>query len=130
MHDVLRARLVRTVESLPADQVYQVLDYIEFLQSKYGSEEVRRRAGTFQRLAEGIEDGLRSRSVDPSTLREAFQVLASADRAFNGLAKAGRRLMEELRGSETAPGGRDAPSAAEPAEPREDARPEAARGDI
>ncbi len=35
MHDVLRTRLLRKLESLPEEQVYQVLDYIEFLETKY-----------------------------------------------------------------------------------------------
>ncbi len=37
MHDVLRTRLLRKLESLPEAQVYQVLDYIEFLESKYST---------------------------------------------------------------------------------------------
>ena len=35
MHDALRQRLIRKIESLPDEQVYQILDYIEFLESKY-----------------------------------------------------------------------------------------------
>lgn len=98
MHDVLMARVMRKIESLPEEQVYQVLDYIEFLDSKYGAPGERKRAGGFQRLAEGIEDGLRNRSLDPSRLREAFQVFAAADRAMSGVAKAGRQLFEEIAG--------------------------------
>jgi len=98
MHDVLRARVLRKIESLPEEQVYQVLDYIEFLDSKYGSPDQQKQAGGFQRLAEGLEDGLRNRSLDPSRLREAFQVFAAADRAMSGVAKAGRQLFEEIAG--------------------------------
>lgn len=98
MHDVLRARVMRKIESLPEEQVYQVLDYIEFLDSRYGSPDRQKQAGGFQRLAEGIEDGLRNRSLDPSRLREAFQVFAAADRAMSGVAKAGRQLFEEIAG--------------------------------
>ena len=76
---------MRKIESLPEEQVYQVLDYIEFLDSKYGSPERQKQAGGFQRLAEGLEDGLRNRSLDPSRLREAFQVFAAADRAMSGV---------------------------------------------
>ena len=32
MHDILRERLIRKIETLPEDQVYQTLDYIEFLE--------------------------------------------------------------------------------------------------
>lgn len=98
MHDVLRARLARKIESLPEAQVYQVLDYIEFLESRYASDEVERGPSGLQRLAEGIEDRLRSSSFNPSNLREAFQVVAAADRALSGVARAGRQLMDELAG--------------------------------
>jgi hypothetical protein len=33
MHDALRQRLIRKIESLPDEQIYQILDYIEFLES-------------------------------------------------------------------------------------------------
>ena len=89
---------MRRIESLPEAQIYQVLDYIEFLDSKYASPDQQKHAGGFQRLAEGIEDGLRNRSLDPSKLREAFQVFAAADRAMSGVAKAGRQLLDEIAG--------------------------------
>ena len=96
---------MRKIESLPEAQVYQVLDYIEFLDSKYGSPDHQKQAGGFQRLAEGIEDGLRNRSLDPSGLREAFQVFAAADRAMSGVARAGRQLLDEIAGGDGGEGG-------------------------
>ncbi len=96
MHDVLRNRILRKLESLPEEQIYQVLDYIEFLESRYAGEENDSRAKGFQRLGEGIEDGLRKRAVNPSNLREAFQVIAAADKALSGVAKAGRKFFGEL----------------------------------
>lgn len=98
MHDVLRARVMRKIESLPEEQIYQVLDYIEFLDSRYGSSEDEKLASGFQRLGEGLEDRMRKRAFKPSNLREAFQVIAAADRAFSGVAQAGRQLFEELAG--------------------------------
>ena len=109
---------MRKIESLPEEQVYQVLDYIEFLDSKYGSPEQQKQAGGFQRLAEGLEDGLRNRSLDPSRLREAFQVFAAADRAMSGVAKAGRQLFEEIAG-----GGRVEVEGGEEGEDREEPGP-------
>ena len=35
MHDVMRKRLWRKLEALPDEQLYQVLDFIEFLEAKY-----------------------------------------------------------------------------------------------
>ncbi len=98
MHDVLRARVMRKIESLPEEQIYQVLDYIEFLDSRYGASKDEKPASGFQRLGEGLEDRMRKRSFKPSNLREAFQVIAAADRALSGVAQAGRQLFEEFAG--------------------------------
>ena len=121
MHDVLRARVVRKIESLPEAQVYQVLDYIEFLESRYDSGEAESGPSGLQRLAEGIEDRLRNSSFNPSNLREAFQVVAAADRALSGVARAGRQLMDELAG-----GSAEAEDRARAADSTEDEDPEAA----
>ena len=88
MHDALRQRLLRRIESLPDEQVYQVLDFIEFLESKYaGSAEVQ--ASGLQRFAESLEDKLRKKAVSPNTIREAFQLISAADRVLGALKEAG-----------------------------------------
>jgi len=96
MHDVLRDRVLRKLESLPDDQLYQVLDYIEFLESRYGDPDLKREATGLQRFAERLEDGLRRRTVSPSTIREAFQLISAADRVLSGVSSAGRQLVDEL----------------------------------
>ena len=95
MHDVLRQRLMRKIESLPEQQMYQVLDYIEFLESKYVSD-ITEEVSTLQRFAESVEDKLRKRAMSPATLREAFQVISAADRVLSNVSSAGRQLIEEL----------------------------------
>lgn len=92
---------MRKIESLPEEQVYQILDYIEFLESRYSSPDLDKRPGGFQKLGEGIEDSMRKRAFNPSNLREAFQVIAAADRALSGVAKAGRDLFDEIAGGVT-----------------------------
>ena len=95
MHDVLRQRLMRKIESLPEQQIYQVLDYIEFLESKYTSD-ITPDVSTLQRFAESVEDKLRKKAMSPATLREAFQVISTADRVLSNVSSAGRQLIEEL----------------------------------
>ena len=95
MHDVLRQRLLRKIESLPDEQIYQVLDYIEFLESKYASTELVEASG-LQKFAEGLEDKLRKRAVSPTTIREAFQLISAADRVLSGVSSAGRQIIAEL----------------------------------
>jgi hypothetical protein len=95
MHDVLRQRLLRKIESLPDEQIYQLLDYIEFLESKYSTAEAVEASG-LQKFAEGLEDKLRKRAVSPSTIREAFQLISAADRVLSGVSSAGRRILADL----------------------------------
>ena len=95
MHDVLRARLLRKIESLPEDQIYQVLDYIEFLESRYASD-LEPEASGLQRFAEKLEDRLRRRTVSPANIREAFQLIAAADRVLSSVSSAGKQIINEL----------------------------------
>ena len=96
MHEMLRQRLLRRIESLPEDQIYQVLDYVEFLEAKYGEGAIEGEVTGLQRFAERLEDGLRRRTVSPGTLREAFQLISAADRVLSGVASAGRDLLGDL----------------------------------
>ena len=95
MHDVLRQRLLRKIESLPDEQIYQVLDYIEFLESKYAATAGVEASG-LQKFAEGLEDKLRRRAVSPSTIREAFQLISAADRVLSGVSSAGKQILADL----------------------------------
>ena len=95
MHDALRQRLIRKIESLPDEQIYQILDYIEFLESKYAVAEAVEASG-LQKFAEGLEDRLRKKAVSPSTIREAFQLISAADRVLSGVSSAGRRVVNDL----------------------------------
>jgi hypothetical protein len=95
MHDVLRQRLLRRIESLPEQQIYQVLDFIEFLESKYAAEPAEQASG-LQKFAENLEDKLRRKAVSPATIREAFQLISAADRVLSGVSSAGKQIISEL----------------------------------
>lgn len=129
MHDVLRNRVMRKIESLPEEQIYQVLDYIEFLETRYSPGGKGTEAGGFQKLGEGIEDGLRKRAFNPSNLREAFQVIAAADRALRGVARAGRDLFGEIAEGVTGGAPEDRDPDEGPSEDDDAPRPGATAGD-
>jgi hypothetical protein len=95
MHDVLRQRLLRGIESLPDAQVYQVLDFIEFLESKY-ARDLKVQVTGLQKFAEGLEDKMRKTAVSPSTIREAFQLIAAADRVLSDVSTAGKQILSDL----------------------------------
>jgi hypothetical protein len=95
MHDVLRHRLMRRIESLPDQQIYQVLDFIEFLESKY-AKDLQVEATGLQKFAESLEDKMRKKAVSPSTIREAFQLIAAADRVLSNVSAAGKQILSDL----------------------------------
>lgn len=111
MHDVLRRRLLRRIESLPEAQVYQVLDFVEFLESKY-ARDARVEPTVLQKFAEGVEDKLRNKAMNPATLREAFQLIAAADRVLADVTDAGKQILGELSGEP--PARRDLPRGSGP----------------
>ena len=97
MYDVLRDRIWRNLEALPEDKLYQVLDYIEFLTSKYSREPVRP-ATPFQKFGERLEDRLRGNRVGLDVIRSTLGVVGTADRMVSGLTEAGRSLIREVGG--------------------------------
>ena len=121
MHDVLRQRLLRRIESLPDEQVYQVLDFIEFLESKY-ARDLQTEATGLQKFAESLEDKMRKKAVSPSTIREAFQLIAAADRVLSSVSTAGKQILSDLGAAteggsaETPEGGRIGPRPVRPKE--------------
>lgn len=93
MNDVLWERLKRKLETLPDDKAYQILDYLEFLESKYAT----RGAGApaFQKVAETLEDTLRAGRVPVNMIRGTMDVVSKAGRFMEGLAAAGKAAVDE-----------------------------------
>jgi hypothetical protein len=95
MHDLLRARLMRNIEALPEAQIYQALDYLEFLSSKYARENVRE-PGAFQKFSELLEDKMRGQGLAFGTIKGALGVMGTAGRVMSGITEAGRTVMREV----------------------------------
>ncbi len=102
MNELFRRRIERKLESLPDEMAYQVLDYIEFLEAKYG------RGGSkptpFEKLAEGVEDLLRAGKLPVAAVKGTMQVMESASRLMSRLAEASRAAAAELGKSISAGG--------------------------
>lgn len=96
MHDVLRDRIWRNLEALPEDRLYQVLDYIEFLGSKYARDKVRPPSSPIRAFGERLEDKLRVNRVGMSAIRGTLGVVGTADKVFTGLADVGRSVLREV----------------------------------
>ena len=91
----LRRRVWRKVESLPDEQLYQVLDYIEFLERKY-AEEAPEEPDRMQKFAEDVQDKLRARRAAPWALKGVMGALSVVDRAVGTAAKTARGLADEI----------------------------------
>src|SRR5688572_19783140 len=96
MHDILRERLWRTLEALPEDRLYQVLDYVEFLGSKYARDGVRPAASPLRRFSEKLEDHMRLNGVGISAIRGTMGAVGTADRVVTDIAEVGRSLLREV----------------------------------
>ena len=101
MNEILQKEIWRKLESLPDDKAYQVLDYINYLQSQYG--ETGSTAGGFQRFGEIFQDTMRKRKVPASALRETMKVMGAADRVLSAFRDAGREFLVELEGGRPEP---------------------------
>lgn len=91
---ILRRRIRRKLNAMPDEQLYQVLDYVEFLENKY-VEDAPKPDG-MQRIAEGIQDKLRARRAAPWAIKGVMGALSMVDRAVGTAAKTARGLADEL----------------------------------
>ncbi|MFP4623704.1 MAG: hypothetical protein ACLFRX_05945 [Gemmatimonadota bacterium] len=96
MEDVTRKRIQRMLEALPEEQLYQVLDYIEFLQAKYARESDRK-PDAFQQFAERVEDQMRLRSVAPKAMKGTMRLMSTAGRMLDGVREFGQGLTKPTR---------------------------------
>jgi hypothetical protein len=95
MNEHLRDRILRKLETLPDERGYQVLDYVEFLESKY-AERASPSASTFTRFTEAIEDQLRAGRISASTIAETVGFMNRAANALNSALETGKTMASEL----------------------------------
>jgi hypothetical protein len=101
VNPLLRDRVVRHLDTMSDERAYQILDYIEFLESKYA---VRPTLGnTFQRFAEGVEDTLRAGRVPATAVAETMTFLNKAVGVLNGVAAAGKSMASDIVQAATKP---------------------------
>jgi len=95
VNDLLNERIRRKLDVMPDEQAYQVLDYIEFLESKYS----QRAAGApaFQKVAETLEDTMRAGRVPITIIRGTMDAVGKAGKFLEGLAAAGKAAVEEAK---------------------------------
>jgi len=95
MNEHLRDRILRKIETLSDERGYQVLDYVEFLQSRYAERESPS-ASTFTRFTEAIEDKLRASKVSANAIAETVGFMNRAANVLNSALETGKNMANEL----------------------------------
>lgn len=125
MNDLLKQRILRALDTLPDERAYQVLDFVEFLESRYA--ERQRPTGILARITETVEDTMRAGKLPIQAISGTMGLMDSATKVMKGLAAAGQAVVDEAINVAQSPPSRPATPApkAPPAEklepPRESA---------
>ena len=95
MNEHLRDRIMRKLDTLTDERGYQILDYVEFLESKYAERQTSG-ATAFTRFTEAVEDRLRAGKVSATTIAEAMNLMNRAANVLNGALAAGRSVASDI----------------------------------
>ena len=95
MNEHLRDRILRKLETLTDERGYQVLDYVEFLESRYAERQAPN-ATTFTRFTEAIEDKLRAGKVSASAIAETVGFMNRAATVLNSAVETGRTMANDI----------------------------------
>ena len=97
MNDILRERLIRKLDTLPEEKIYQILDYIDFLESKYAPK-LSTAPNPLKRFAEGVEDTLRAGKMSAGVIGGTMSVMNKAVGVLTDVANAGKSVATEIAG--------------------------------
>jgi hypothetical protein len=104
MNDLMKERILRRMETLSDERLYQVLDYIEFLESKY-AQHAAAPPNVFQRFAEGVEDTMRAGKISASAVAETMGLMNKAMNVLSGVAAAGKSVANDVVNAATSKSG-------------------------
>ena len=100
MNVYLRDKLLQKLETLSDERGYQILDYVEFLDSKYADRSQTATAAAagnpLSRFADAVEEKLRAGKVSASTIAETMGLMNKAVGVLSGAAAAGKSVANDL----------------------------------
>ena len=115
MNDLLKQRILRALDTLPDDRAYQVLDFVEFLESRYAARQ--RPTGFLAKITETVEDTMRAGKLPIQAISGTMGLMDSATKVMKGLAAAGQAVVDEAINVAQAPPSRPATPAPKPGAP-------------
>lgn len=95
MNPYVRDRINRKLETLSDERLYQVLDYVEFLEAKY-AEKPAPVTNVFQKFTDGVEDTLRAGGLAAGTVAEAVGFLNKAMGVLNNVAQTTKTVATDV----------------------------------
>lgn len=93
MNEQLMQRIQRRLETLTDERGYQILDYVEFLESKYASRAAP--SNIFAKISEGIEDTMRAARIPIKAIKGTTGLMDSAGKLMKGVAAAAQSVVDE-----------------------------------
>jgi hypothetical protein len=93
MNDLLRQRITKLLDALDDEKAYQVLDYAEFITSKYGQRSEP--DGLLARITATVENTMRAGKLPVQAITGTMSLMDSATKVMKGLAAAGQAVVEE-----------------------------------
>lgn len=117
MNELLKQRILRRLEALSDERGYQVLDYVEFLESRYAARGSG--GGIIAKITETAEDTMRAAGVPLKAISGTMGLVESASRVMKGVAAAASSVVEEAVKGVGGPESRDAGRGTPPPGPPE-----------
>lgn len=117
MNESLRDRIIRHLEPLPDERGYQVLDYIEFLDSKYAPRNAPA-PNPLTRFAEGVESTLRAGKVSASAISGTMNIMNKVVGGISEVAAAGKSVATGIMDVASGTAGTTEPEPQPPSIPR------------
>jgi len=93
MNDLLKQRILRLLDAASDERGYQILDYLEFLDSKYA--ERGQPDGLLSRITATVENTMRAGKLPMQAITGTMGLMDSAAKVMKGLAAAGQAVVEE-----------------------------------
>lgn len=95
MDQKLKTTITKKLDDLSDEHARQLLDYVEFLESKFNRSS--RERSPFEKLADNVEGTLRASSIGGAAIKGTSQVLETAGDLMRGVVSAGRAVVDELQ---------------------------------
>lgn len=93
MNDLLKQRINRMLDAASDERGYQILDYVEFLDSKYA--ERSQPDNIFAKITATVESTMRAGKLPVQAISGTMSLMDSAAKVMKGLVAAGQAVVEE-----------------------------------